>query len=203
MIRKLKGIVDEIEANGLVVDVNGVGYFAHCPLSVLESEIAVGQEITLWVETQMSEHALTLYGFISTEQLNLFRLLNTVPGVGSKAALAIIGSFSNQTIAGAIVNGSATLLAKSPGIGKKLAERIVAELKDKIPPSINNVDSFSATQNGNIVPLRKNLSGAVSALVNLGYTENIARAAVSKVTAANENQSIEETLRACLRELAR
>jgi Holliday junction DNA helicase RuvA len=192
MIGKLKGTIDEINQDSLILDVGGVGYRVHCVSSVLEQS-KLGEALHLWIETQMSEHALTLYGFTSKAQRAWFLLLNGVHGVGYKAALSLLGFASLENLAAIITQEDAVALSKAQGIGKKLAERIVNELKNKIPEGSGN----------NIVPLHAGLSGAISALVNLGYAENIARNTVNRVTTANENQPIEETIRICLKELAR
>ncbi len=195
MIRKLTGLVDEVKDDGVVIDIHGVGYYVQCPRSTMDHLSPVGQPVTLWVATAMSEHALLLYGFASAEDLEWFHLLTSVHGVGNRAALAILGSVSLDDLSHAITSGEGAFLLTVPGIGKKLVQRIINELKDKLPEAQAEIVSVAS---GSSI-------GAVSALVNLGYPEHRARAAVGKVMAANSNQraAVEEIIRACLQELAR
>ncbi len=197
MIRKLTGLVDSIQDEGVILDVHGVGYEVHCPKSMTSHLPPVGQPATLWIATAMNEHAILLYGFASAEDLHWFHLLTSVHGVGNRAALAILGALSAEDLAHTITSGEGALLMTVQGIGKKLVQRIINELKDKVPQAV-----------AEMTPLRGaahlGAHGAISALVNLGYTEYRARMAVGKVMAANTNQSAatEEIIRACLRELA-
>ena len=200
MIRKLTGLVDKVYDDGAVIDVHGVGYYVHAPRSTIEHLSPIGQPVTLWISTAMSDHAIMLYGFASAEDLEWFHLLTSVHGVGNRVALAILGVLSIDDLSHAIISGEGAYLTTVPGIGKKLVQRILIELKDKLPEAPAQIVSVAAGAS----------MGAVSALVNLGYSEHRARAAVGKVMAANSNQpgasgaaAVEEIIRACLQELAR
>ena len=200
MIRKLTGLVDSLQDDHVVLDVQGVGYHVQCPKSMMAHLPPCGQPATLWIATAMSEHAILLYGFASAEDLEWFHLLTSVHGVGNRVALGILGALSIGDLTHAITSGEGAVLATVQGIGKKLVQRIINELKDKLPESVIELAPAGAAPFGAL--------GAISALANLGYPEHRARVAVGKVMAANENYSrqpaaMEEIIRACLQELAR
>ena len=190
MIRKLTGVIDEMDDEGVIINVAGVGYAVACPTSLRE-RIACGEVATFWIETQMSEHAITLYGFASAEAWRWFCLLISVHGVGHRVALAILGALPIEALAQAITSADKNMLSSSPGVGSKLAERIIHELKDKAPAPLADITPIAS----------ETVAHAVSALIHLGYGEGEARRVAAKV-AANRAQPVEETIRACLRELS-
>ncbi len=207
MIGKLTGVADEkLDDTTILLDVAGVGYRVLCAHA---ENITIGDNLTLWIETQMSEHALTLYGFRQKVELEWFKLLLSVHGVGNRAALALLAAFSCAELAELIARGDGAALSKAQGVGKKLAERLTNELKNKMPQ--NPIQKDNGNESGNVVSLpvsghQGNMSisgGAISALVNLGYPENIARQTVGRVLNANESQPLEATIKTCLKELAR
>jgi Holliday junction DNA helicase RuvA len=208
MIGKLTGVVDSYGEDFLVLDVGGVGYEVHVPVRTLSQLPRVGERATVWIETYLREDLIRLYGFQSDIDREWFRLLQTVQGVGARVALAILGVLKAGEVATAIALQDKATLGRAPGVGKKLAERIVSELRDKAPKY--------ATADPNVVRLRTDLAeqrapraiaDAVSALTNLGYAEVQASAAVAAAaraaTAAGNEATAEQLIRAGLRELAR
>ena len=133
MIGKLTGRLDEVAPSTLIVDVNGVGYEVTCAARTLASLPAVGETVTLAIETHMREDAIKLYGFATEHERAWFRALQTVQGVGAKVALAVLGTLDATDLANAIALQDKNVVARAPGVGPKVASRIVAELKDKMP----------------------------------------------------------------------
>ena len=133
MIGKLKGIVDEVGEEELVLDVGGVGYLVAASARTLRALPAVGQPAALLIETQVREDAIRLYGFLTASERDWFRLLQSVQGVGAKVALGVLGALSGDALSAAIAHQDKAAMALAPGVGPKLAARIVHELKDKAP----------------------------------------------------------------------
>ena len=180
MIGKLKGILDSVDEEGLIIDVNGVGYVVAASARTLRNLPAVGQATILHIETQVREDAIRLFGFLTEGERDWFRLLQSVQGVGAKVALAILGVLSAAELSGAIVSQDKAMVARAQGVGPKLAARIVLELKDKAPAggvAELGGDIASADQ---AAKLPKAASDAVLALVGLGYARPQAAAAVAK-----------------------
>jgi Holliday junction DNA helicase RuvA len=181
MIGKLKGVVDSQGPDFVILDVHGVGYVVYCSARTLRALPAAGEAASLAIDTQMREDSIRLYGFASDAERDWFRLLQGVQGVGSKVALAILGIMGVGELAMAIARADKAAVARAPGVGPKLAARIVAELKDKTP-ALGAPDSF-----GEALPpagaLPRNADDAVAALVNLGYGRPQAMAAVSEAVA--------------------
>ncbi len=132
MIGKLRGKVDAIGESHAVIDVNGVGYEVQASARTLRN-LKLGDEVALSIETHVREDAIRLYGFTSEVERAWFRTLQTIQGVGSKVALSVLGTLSTQDLANAIALQNWAAVEQTPGVGKKLAQRIVAELKDKAP----------------------------------------------------------------------
>jgi holliday junction DNA helicase RuvA len=208
MIGRLTGTVDSFGEDWLILDVNGVGYEVHCPTRTLTTLPAVGERATLSIETIVREDSLRLYCLATDLDREWFRLLQTVQGVGARVALAILGVLKAGEIATAIALQDRATVGRAPGVGKKLAERIVSELREKAPKY--------ASADPNVVRLRTDLAehrapraiaDAVSALVNLGYAEVQASAAVAAAARAAGETGAEATpeqlIRAGLKELAR
>lgn len=181
MIGKLRGKVDSIGESCCIVDVNGVGYEVQASARTLRV-MAIGQPVTLTIDTHVREDAIRLYGFSSEVERSWFRTLQNVQGVGAKVALACLGVLSPADLANAIALGDWAAVEQTPGIGKKLAQRIVAELKDKAPAlSIAGLAQAaaghrpdSAANDGAAKEVNGTRTGqaaaeAISALTNLGY----------------------------------
>ena len=133
MIGKLKGMIDSYGEDFIVLDVNGVGYLVHCSARTLQELPGTGQPATLSIETHVREDQLRLFGFLTDVEREWFRLLQTVQGVGAKVALSVLGTLKPADLASAIALRDKAMVARTPGVGPKVAERIVAELKDKAP----------------------------------------------------------------------
>ncbi len=181
MIGRLKGTVDEIAEDHLVLDVSGVGYEVFCPPRVLAALPPVGETASLTIETVVREDMIRLYGFLSAAERDWFRLLQSVQGVGARLAVAALGVFPADELARAVADRDAKAITRVPGIGKRVADRIVAELSDKVARL-----PVAAAPAGGAVPAAASpedqaLADAVSALVNLGYDGGAARAAVLTV----------------------
>lgn len=204
MIGKLKGRVDEIGDDHLILDVGGVGYLVYAPVRVLQGLPSPGEAAELHIETMVREDMIRLFGFGSRPDKAWFQLLMTVQGVGAKVALAALGVMKASEIANAIALGDTAQIARAPGIGKRVAERIVTELKSKAPAfaSVDTGTISAAQQAKAAVPTA--VGDAVSALVNLGYQPAQASAAVSAaVKSAGEEAEASTLIRLGLKELSK
>src|SRR5437660_12172821 len=139
MIGKLKGVIDGYGEDFVIVDVGGVGYEVHCSARTLQALPAAGEAVTLAIETHVREDQIRLFGFASDVEREWFRLLQTVQGVGTKVALAVLSTLKPAELASAIALRDKAAVTRTPGVGPKVAERIVTELKDKAP-AFANVD---------------------------------------------------------------
>lgn len=180
MIGKLKGLVDEIGEDHCVIDVNGVGYVAYCSARTL-GKLEPGTATTLYIETYVREDMIRLYGFGSALEREWFRLLTgNVQGVGAKVALAVLSTLSSSELANAIALRDITMVSRAPGVGKKVAERIVTELKNKAPALAGDATGTIGLKQElgeGVAPTP--VADAVSALVNLGYSRDMAANAVA------------------------
>ena len=202
MIGKLKGIVDGVDEEGLVIDVNGVGYVVSASARTLRALPPIGQAATLHIETQVREDAIRLFGFLTTAERDWFRLLQSVQGVGAKVALGILGALSGEALSSAIAHQDKAMMARAPGVGPKLAARLVLELKDKAPAfDVADLSGAIGAEPGAKLP--KEAQDAVLALVNLGYARPQASLAVAKgVAALGPEAQTAALIRAGLKELA-
>ena len=203
MIGKLRGLVDSTGKDWVIVDVNGVGYEVSCATRTLSQLPAPGQPVTLTIETHVREDAIKLFGFISDAERSWFRLLQNVQGVGAKVALSVLGVLSPNELASAIALQDKAQVGRAPGVGPKVAQRIVSELRDKAPGLLVAGDigakiNISGTSQENV-----KWNDAISALVNLGYSLSEASAAVMSVSQDKENLTTEELIRKGLKELAK
>jgi Holliday junction DNA helicase RuvA len=201
MIAKLAGLVDQIGAEGAVIDVNGVGYLAFCSTRTFGRLPPVGAPVRLLIETHVREDHIHLYGFLDIAERDWFRLLTTVQGVGARLALAVLSTIGPEELGIAIVAEDRASLARAEGVGPRLAARIVNELRDKAgslamtPPSAS---SPSAPPLGD-----GPASDAVSALVNLGYRRAEAFGAVAAAARRlGAKAATDALIRAGLQELA-
>ncbi len=204
MIGKLKGSVDEIGEDYALIDVHGVCYVAFCSARTL-SRLNAGEAVTLFIETYVREDQLKLFGFITALERDWFRLLQSVQGVGSKVALAILSTLTPSDLANAIALQDKTAISRAPGVGPKVAVRIMTELKNKAP-------AFAGDTMGTI-GLKQELgegvasapvADAVSALSNLGYSrDQAANAVAAALKAAGEDADSAKLIRLGLKELAR
>ncbi len=204
MIGKLKGTVDSFGEDFVVLDVHGVGYVVSCSARTLQKLPRAGEAASLAIETQVREDSIRLFGFMSDAERDWFRLLQTVQGVGAKVALAILSVCSAGELASAIAMSDKALVSRAPGVGPKLAARIVAELKDKAP-AFGSVDGAAATLASEEMAqdAPSSVRDAISALCNLGYGRPQAATAVAaSVKALGEGADASALIRRGLKELA-
>lgn len=204
MIGKLKGTIDEIGDDHVLIDVHGVCYVAFCSARTLAGLGSVGEAAILHIETFVREDQLKLYGFATAVEREWFRLLQSVQGVGAKVALAVLSTLSASDLANAIALQDKAMVARAPGIGPKVAQRIVTELKNKAPAI--------AGEGGPALGLKQELgegiaagpvSDAVSALSNLGYSrDQAANAVAAAMKTAGEQADSAALIRLGLKELA-
>ncbi len=205
MIGKLKGLIESYGEDSVIVDVNGVGYEVHCSARTLQELPGVGQPAALSIETHVREDQIRLFGFVTEIEREWFRLLQTVQGVGAKVALSVLGTLKASELASAIAMRDKAMVARAPGVGPKVAERIVTELKDKAP-AYTNVDPALVRLSGALDDKRAPapVTDAVSALVNLGYGQAQAAAAIAAAArSAGESAEATTLIRLGLRELAK
>jgi len=204
MIGKLKGVIDSYGADFIVLDVGGVGYLVHCSGRTLQALPAAGEAATLAIETHVREDQIRLFGFLSDTEREWFRLLQTVQGVGAKVALAVLGAFKPADLASAIAMGDKTTIRRAPGVGPKVAERIVIELKDKAPAYAALDPAAIRLAGGDDKRAPQPLLDAVSALINLGYGQPQAAAAIAAAAhSAGEGAETKQLIRLGLKELGR
>lgn len=204
MIGKLKGTIDSYGDDHVILDVHGVGYQVHCPSRILQSLPRAGEAAVLFIETVVREDMIRLFGFGDEAEREWFRLLTTVQGVGAKVALGILGILKASEIANAIALSDKATITRAPGVGKRVAERILSELKDKAP-SYASVDdaTVAVSQSVSDDVAARPVAEAVSALTNLGYGQPQAAAAVARaVQSAGEDAKTETLIRLGLKELA-
>ena len=205
MIGKLKGIIDSYGEDSVILDVGGVGYLVHCSGRTLQELPGTGQPATLAIETYVREDQIKLFGFLTDVEREWFRLLQTVKGVGAKVALSVLGTLKPAELASAIAMRDKAMVARTPGVGSKVAERIVTELKDKAP-AYANLDPAVVRLAGAVDEKRAAgpIADAVSALVNLGYGQPQAAAAIAAAArSAGEGADAARLIRLGLKEMAK
>jgi Holliday junction DNA helicase RuvA len=198
VIAQLTGRVDALEDGRCVIDVNGVGYLVHASTRTLAVLPAPPEIARLLVETQVREDAIVLYGFIDSAERDWFRLLTTVQGVGGRVALSILSALSPRDLVSAIASGDRARLTRAPGVGARLAVRLLTELRDKVgampaPPGIATPQKLP----------RGAAEDALSALLNLGYRRAEAQPIIAQtIERLGEGASIDAVIRDALKELA-
>ena len=198
MIATLHGVLTEKNPSRLVVDVGGVGYEVSVPLSTFYALGEMGAEVDLRIHTHVRQETLSLFGFATRLEVDLFERLITISGVGPRLALAVLSGLEPPELLRAIQNSDIVRLQGIPGVGKKTAERISLELKDKLPA--NAIDEGVTTDPENDTEGIRN--DVMSALLNLGYHRPLAERAVNEVL-TDKLGTFEEALRQALRELAK
>ena len=199
MIAHLRGRLLEKHPNRVIVDVSGVGYDVHVPLSTFYEMAEPGEEIALRIHTHVREDALLLYGFATPLELQIFERLISVSGIGPKLALAVLSGIEPNELVSAIRTANVARLTGIPGIGKKIAERIGLELKDKMASFVAAEMAASHTSAAGET-LRDDV---LSALMNLGYHRPLAERAVDSAIKKSTGSTFESVLKYALRELAR
>ncbi|MEO1170367.1 MAG: Holliday junction branch migration protein RuvA [Pseudomonadota bacterium] len=198
MIAKLKGVLESSAADHAVIDVQGVGYQVAASTRTLEALGPVGGDVTIHTEMLVGDDFIRLVGFASAGERDWFRMLGSVQGVGSKVALAILSTLETAEIQAAIAAGDAAMLARTPGVGPKLASRIANELKDK-------VGGIATAAGGSAAPAPGGASAdAVSALLNLGFKPAEATAAVAAAQGElGDGASLDALVRVALKKAAK
>ncbi len=211
MIARLKGILDEIGLDWIVIDVAGVGYQVFCPARVIAALPGVGEPLSLHIETHVREDHIHLFGFASARERECFRMLTTVQGVGAKVGLGILGTLSVDDLTTAIVAEDKALLTRADGVGPRLAARLMTELKDKIhslggefAPAVAATTPAEADVNTAADTAEASISAdAISALVNLGYGRAEAYSAVNRAAQAlGDSSDLDNLIPAALKELS-
>ena len=203
MIGKLRGTINSIGEDFIILDVHGVGYVVNCATRTLQNLPAAGEAVALAIETQVREDSIRLYGFLSEDERDWFRLLQTVQGVGAKVALALLGVLSASELGIAIAQQDKAALSRTPGVGPRVAARMVTELKDKVPaihvPAA--LASLSAPAGAEQAPA---VQDAIAALIGLDYSRQQAANAVAVARAElGAAAGAPELIRRSLKELAR
>ncbi|HTG00381.1 MAG TPA: Holliday junction branch migration protein RuvA [Nitrospirota bacterium] len=191
MIALLTGRLRRKSRDYLVIDVNGVGYEVHIPLSTSSALPGIGEEVSLHIHTHVREDTLALFGFIDEAEKDAFLLLLGVSGIGPRLALGVLSSLSVPDIVRAIQSSDDSKLCSIPGIGKKTAARMILELRDKVAC----LAAYSCADGDAGVRQSGNADDAVSALVNLGYKKPLAEEAVKKVVHRKSGLTVEELIR--------
>jgi Holliday junction DNA helicase RuvA len=203
MIGKLKGRFDHVALNTVIVDVGGVGYEVTVGARTIASLPPIGEVVTLAIDTHVREDEIRLYGFGSEHERAWFRALQTVQGVGARIALAVLGTLSAADLANAVALQDKGSVCRAPGVGPKVASRIVTELKDKMPALAPAIRSGGGLAPVAVLPDGLAARDAVSALTNLGYAHGEAAAAISAaIGKAGREARAEELIRLGLKELA-
>jgi holliday junction DNA helicase RuvA len=196
MIGQLRGRLTDKRPNQVLVDVGGVGYLVQVPLSTYAALGELHTEVTLLIHTHVREDALSLYGFLSSREKHFFEMLLSASGVGPSLALKILSGMSVEELVPAIRGSDLARLTKIPGVGRKTAERIVVELKDKLDAVTVEIERPAASSPAGID------ADVVSALVNLGYEARAAESAVAEARRENGAGNFEKLLRASLQSLS-
>jgi Holliday junction DNA helicase RuvA len=192
MIATLEGILEYRGSDSIIVDVGGIGFLVYVPSSTLSRLGAVKGKVFLHTHLHVREDNISLYGFVSSEELALFKNLISVSGIGAKLGLALLSTWSPERLVVAITSGDIELLSQAPGIGKKTASRLVVELKGKLEKEWKEV----------ALPLAPENTDVIAALTSLGYSVTEATKAVSKL-ADSEGLSLEEKIRMALQQMVR
>lgn len=201
MIGKLKGTIDTIEENQLIIDVGGVGYQVFASSNTLRDLPQEGGTAELYIETHVREDHIHLYGFSTAEEKQWFNILNTVNGVGTKVGLAILSVLSPEQVQTAIAAQDKSAFTQVSGVGPRLGERIVTELKGKVEKVATGPVKLTAISGG-AAKNANSTQDAISALTNLGYNRSLAYGAVQRVISKKPNLSLEELIREGLKELS-
>lgn len=197
MFYSLRGKLISVDGLVIAVECAGVGYKCHVTQNTLSELPAVGEDVFIYTHLNVREDAMELFGFSKMNELNCFKLLTSVSGVGAKVGVAILSTLSAEQVAVAIASGDSKVLTMAPGVGNKLAQRIILELKDKVA---NFQAIASASQNSFAKVSTGNAAAAINALSVLGYSQSEAAAAVSTF---DGNLPVEELIRNALKSMAR
>lgn len=205
MIGRLTGRIDSVALDHVIIDVGGVGYLVYVSSATL-ARLQTGASVSLAIETKVSEDAIRLFGFLTADEREWFRLLQSVQGVGARVALSILSALKLPELERAIVLADKAAVGRAQGVGPKLAQRITTELKDKMPAMLLarqavGGEGVAADMPHAPMPVE---SDAIAALVKLGYSQMVASDAVARAAnAAGEGAPLDVLIRESLRQLAR
>ena len=202
MYSYIKGELAEINTDHIVIDVNGIGYMIYISSQALDYLPAIGETIKVHTYLYMREDAMILYGFLTKDELEIFKLLITVSGIGPKGGLAILSTLSADDLRFAVLSGDSKAIAKAPGVGSKTAQRVIIDLKDKLSLE----DAFEKkleheNEKSNIASNSQVKNDAVMALNALGYSSSESLKAVSKVE-ITEEMDVEDVLKSALKHMS-
>ncbi|ASW07518.1 MULTISPECIES: Holliday junction branch migration protein RuvA [unclassified Rhizobium] len=204
MIGKLKGTIEEIGEDYVLVDVHGVCYVAYCSARTLSKLGSVGEACILFIETYVREDQIRLFGFMTALEREWFNIVQTVQGVGAKVALALLSTLTPAELANAIALQDRAAVSRAPGVGPKVAMRIVTELKNKAPAFAGDAANIQLKQELGEGVASAPVADAVSALTNLGYSrDQAANAIAAAIKAAGEGADSAKLIRLGLKELSR
>ncbi|PCK78288.1 Holliday junction branch migration protein RuvA [Rhizobium sophoriradicis] len=204
MIGKLKGTIDEIGEDYVLVDVHGVCYVAYCSARTLSKLGSAGEACVLFIETYVREDQLKLFGFMTALEREWFNLLQSVQGVGAKVALALLSTLTPGELANAIALQDRAAVSRAPGVGPKVAMRLVTELKNRAPAFAGEAINIALKQELGEGVAAAPVADAVSALTNLGYSrDQAANAVAAAMKTAGEGADSAKLIRLGLKELAR
>ena len=201
MIAYLNGILAEIEEENIVIEVNGIGYNVRIPAGMAGRLPQIGEVVKLYTYTSVREDAIGLYGFLSRDDLNMYRQLITVSGIGPKGGLAILSTLPADDLRFAILSGDSKAISKAPGIGAKTAQRVILDLKDKLSLEDAFEKKLENQTSGAAVSMNSTVKNdAVMALNALGYSSTESLKAVSKVD-ITEDMDVEDVLKLALKNM--
>ncbi|SCB28689.1 Holliday junction branch migration protein RuvA [Rhizobium multihospitium] len=204
MIGKLKGTIEEIGEDYVLVDVHGVCYVAYCSARTLSKLGSVGEACILFIETYVREDQIRLFGFMTALEREWFNIVQTVQGVGAKVALALLSTLTPAELANAIALQDRAAVSRAPGVGPKVAMRIVTELKNKAPAFAGDAANIGLKQELGEGVAAAPVADAVSALTNLGYSrDQAANAVAAALKTAGEGADSAKLIRFGLKELSR
>lgn len=201
MYSYIRGPLAEVELDHIVIDVNGIGYNLYIPTNCFEYLPGVGEECKIYTYLYVREDAMMLYGFLTKDDLELFKQLISVSGIGPKGAIGILSALSADDLRFAILSGDSKAIAKAPGIGAKTAQRVILELKDKMSLEDAFEKKSEHTKSAVISSNNQVKNDAVMALTALGYSSSESLKAVSKVEITDE-MDVESVLKAALKNMA-
>jgi Holliday junction DNA helicase RuvA len=199
MIAYLSGVLSKIKVQSIIIEVNSIGYEIYVPRSMLEDCPSIGEEMVVHTYLYVREDIMMLYGFMTEEDLEVFKKLITVNGIGPKGALALLSTISVDELKLAIITENDEIIARTPGIGKKTAQRLIIDLKDKLDLTLFdtkiNIEQLNGLSSDSGSPRQE----AIEALVSLGYSSHTAVQVVKKVT---EYKDVEDIIKQALKQLA-
>ena len=199
MIAYVKGVLAVVGQDSIIIDKGGIGININVPVSIISTLPSIGSEVKVFTYTYVREDAIALYGFMTMDDLDVFKLLINVNGVGTKTALGILSAITPNELRFAVISADYKTITKAPGIGKKSAERIVLELRDKVKMLIED-DSYIAVDSGDVAK-SDSVNIALEALVSLGFSYGEAAKAVKQVDNYEEMDD-ESLIKAALKHLS-